>query len=75
MAGFNPSSMQRTWTCEIEVSNLDEDTANKLDTQLRLVINQLEIVGSLLQQRPCGEAALVVTDEKRRTEHVDLEMF
>lgn len=69
------SSSARTFTIEIEVSNLTDNTMNDLDeqlTQMRLTARTIE---NILATRHQGDAAMVITDEKRATDTADLEPF
>ena len=69
------SSSSRTFTLEIEVSNLHSDKDAQLDTAIRILYNQIEVIEQLLYARTGGEAAVVVTDETRRTDTADLSPF
>ena len=69
------SSSTRTFTLEIEVSNLHSDKDAQLDTAIRILYNQIETIEQLLHARTQGDAAVVVTDETRRTDNADLDLF
>lgn len=69
------TSSARTFTLEVEVSNLTDDEMNELDvfiTQVRMSARSME---NVLAARKQGDGALVITDEKRSTETADLELF
>lgn len=69
------SAFSRTFTLEIETSNLDIAKDEQLDTQIRILYNHIEAIEALLLHRESGEAAVVVTDETRRTDTADLDPF
>lgn len=69
------TASSRTFTIEIEVSNMLDSTMNDLDGELTTLRMTARNIENILANRPQGDAAMVITDEKRSTEAADLEPF
>lgn len=69
------TASSRTFTIEIEVHNLSDDTMNLLDEELTQIRMHSRTIENILATRSQGDAAMVITDEKHATDTADLELF